>query len=215
MLALDEVASAERGARYDGGDVKHRRPLLLLAAPFVATLLLSRAWASALGDSVAAELVPLARALTPAPDAGFIGPPEPPIEATPLPTAGDAGARDAAKAPRSSHEPADGGAGDAGTSADAPTEALYVPARVVRAAIQRGSVIGEPAPGGVRLRGVSGLGAGLVDGDVVTHVMGSKVATPEAIADVVTPAVLGGERHVTGIVRRGDRVIAVTIEIPR
>lgn len=194
--------------------MKHRRPLLLLAAPFVATLLLSRAWASALGDSVATELVPLARALAPAPDAGFIGPPEPPIEPTPLPVSGDAGG-DAAKVTRARHEAADAGPMDAGAHADTPTEALYVPSRVVRAAIQRGTVIGEPAPGGVRLRGVSGLGAGLADGDLVTHVMGSPVATPEAIADVVTPAVLGGERHVTGVVRRGDRVIAVTIEIPR
>ncbi len=199
-----------------------RRRWALLALPFVLSLGLGRACAATVGDSVAAELVPVARALAPPPlvDAGFIGPPEPPLSAAPLPVADPAPSASVAGPRRAPTTPGDagvdaGGLGDAGAPADRPTDALYVPARAVRNAIQKGTVSGDAAPGGVRLRGVSGVGAGLVDGDLVTSVEGTPVKTPEAIADVVTGVVLGGGKHVHGIVRRGDRIIAVTVEMPR
>ena len=195
-----------------------RRRWALLALPFVLSLGLGRACAATVGDSVAAELVPVARALAPAPhvDAGFIGPPEAPLSPAPLPLVEPPAAPSTSAARRA---PADAGSdaasGEAGASAERPTDALHVPARAVRAAIQKGTVSGDAAPGGVRLRGVSGLGAGLADGDLVTSVEGTPVKTPEQIADVVAAAVLGGQKHVHGVVRRGDRVIAVTVEIPR
>jgi serine protease Do len=127
------------------------------------------------------------------------------------PRIGDASAADTLASDAGAPPPRDGGAARAPKA----TDTLFIPARIVRSAANRGTVSGDPVPGGVRLKGVSNLGAGLLDGDVVTSVEGAPVATAEAVAQIVAGAVGRGANFVHAVVKRAERTIAVTVEIPR
>jgi membrane-associated protease RseP (regulator of RpoE activity) len=93
------------------------------------------------------------------------------------------------------------------------TRGVHVPAAVVLAYARRGVVPAVDTRDGVRLRGV-GTGAGLADGDTLVSVGSARVRSLREVSGIVTSAVLAGRTELSGIVRRGDDDIAVTVEIP-
>lgn len=99
---------------------------------------------------------------------------------------------------------------------------LLIRAAVVARAVETGVRPGGvpvPAsglrPAGLALQGVSGYGAGLVDGDVLTSVGGTAATSVGAVVGAVTGAVSSGARALGAAVWRADRRIDVTVEIPR
>lgn len=93
------------------------------------------------------------------------------------------------------------------------TRGVHVPAAVVLAYARRGVVPAVDTRDGVRLRGV-GTGAGLADGDTLVSVGSARVRSLREVSGIVTSAVLAGRTQLSGVVRRGDDDIAVTVEIP-
>jgi len=93
------------------------------------------------------------------------------------------------------------------------TRGVHVPASVVLAYARRGVVPAVDSREGVRLRGV-GTGAGLSDGDLLVSVGSARVRSLREVSGIVTSAILAGRTELSGIVRRGDDDIAVSVEIP-
>jgi S1-C subfamily serine protease len=69
-------------------------------------------------------------------------------------------------------------------------------------------------PEGLALYGVSGYGAGLRDGDVLTSVAGAAATSPGAVVAAVAGAVRAKAKAISGVVWRGDERLSVTVEIP-
>jgi hypothetical protein len=70
------------------------------------------------------------------------------------------------------------------------------------------------APAGARLSGVSSLGAGLLDGDVVVCVEGLRTPDPDSAIDVALAAVARGAPVLHGLALRGADVVSVTADWP-
>lgn len=184
-----------------------------------ATLATTSRLADALGSAVG-------RALGDAVARTESGPPpvmiaaEPMDEAVEPPSAAEPGLRHAVRAGagrshggRSHAVPAHGGRGN--------PRGILVRERSVLALAQRGASPGAvfvPArgarPSGLALRGVSALGLGLQDGDVLTHVAGQRVA---AVGDVVALVLAARGRRapvIGGRVWRGSEPFQLSVEQP-
>jgi hypothetical protein len=95
---------------------------------------------------------------------------------------------------------------------------VFIPGSTVLRVVRRGRVQGTPIsdadgkPLGVELHGVGG--SGLRDGDVVTHVDGVRVFSPDAAVDVITRGLARKAKSITGVVLRGSQRIDVVVEVP-
>ncbi len=192
--------------------------VLALALPVV-VLLAMRPWcARAAGDRVAERLVKLT---TWPHDAGAV--PAHRGDLDDAAPAGDSRAdpdpdRDNVRAPRlpPPRVPNAGGGGSRSEAGDAGAAAVpsrvYVPASTVLRIARRRSVSTTPAEGGLALHGVGG--SGLRDGDIVTHINGTPVASQDAAVGVIMSALAAKAQHVSGTVLRNGKPIAVTVEVP-
>jgi S1-C subfamily serine protease len=73
-------------------------------------------------------------------------------------------------------------------------------------------VDGKPA--GIRLTGVSGLGVGLRDGDVIVAVEGEPALDEDAATDIALSTILHGGSTLRATAMRGSRLVAITAELP-
>ncbi|EYF07337.1 hypothetical protein [Chondromyces apiculatus] len=73
----------------------------------------------------------------------------------------------------------------------------------------------DPRPVGLTLQGVSQFGAGLVDGDVLTHISGAPALSAGTVIGAVVGALRAGAPMLGAVVWRGDQPIQVTVELPR
>ena len=98
---------------------------------------------------------------------------------------------------------------------------ILVRRELVAEAVQRGirpsAVVVEAhgdRPGGLQVSGWQAAGAGLVDGDIVTHVAGRK---PRSVDDVINAVVAAYKRQpaaISGRLWRNGRELQVTVELP-
>lgn len=70
-------------------------------------------------------------------------------------------------------------------------------------------------PAGVALTGVGALGVGLRDGDVLTHVNGQPVSSPNLVVALAAGALRSGAGGISGEVWRGRQRLMLTVELPR
>ncbi len=103
-----------------------------------------------------------------------------------------------------------------------PRRGILVRAAVIARAVESGTRptgVAVPAsgqrPAGLALQGVSGFGAGLADGDVLTSVGGTAAMSVGAVVGAVAGAVRSRARALGAVVWRGDHSIVVTVELPR
>lgn len=107
-------------------------------------------------------------------------------------------------------------AGDGGVR-KAP-KSIFVPGRAVLQIVRSKRVSTRPvndehgAPLGIALHGVRGTG--LQDGDVVTHIAGTRITTEEAAIAVIVGALANHAKTVSGTVLRNGQPIRVTVEVP-
>lgn len=112
------------------------------------------------------------------------------------------------------------GPSPSGPKRSAPRGLLVREARVRAAARSGARPVGSPVaaagrrPAGLALYGVSALGLGLRDGDVLTRAAGAAATSAEAVINAVTAAVHRGDPVVTGEVWRGTDRMVITVEIP-
>jgi hypothetical protein len=102
-----------------------------------------------------------------------------------------------------------------------PTRGVYVDARTVLRLSRRGIVpAGSPVratssrPAGLALAGVSALGVGLSDGDVLVEVEGSPVRTEGQVIGMVIAARGRRVPHLSAIFFRGAEPMWLTVEMP-
>lgn len=69
-------------------------------------------------------------------------------------------------------------------------------------------------PAGIALQGVSSLGVGLRDGDVLTQVAGAPASSPGAVIGAVLAARQRRAPAMSGLVYRGQEKIALYVEMP-
>jgi hypothetical protein len=114
---------------------------------------------------------------------------------------------------------------DAGSTAGpaAPGAAVvYVPAATIRRALDdyaahvrgRSTRPQDGEPPGVRLTGVSALGVGLRDGDIVTSIEGAPAPDAETATDTALAVIARGGTVLHATVQRGDQVIPLTADLP-
>lgn len=183
-----------------------RAGLLLALAPFAVVAVGARVLVPRLGDGMARTIASLASAVPrpPPSDAPSNEPSPPEGEAD-----GGAGVRAAQPAPRAAWS------APRVAGIDVPAARLArLTERQLRGIGATTVTDGDGNAVGARLSGVSALGVGLADGDVVTSIDGQ--ATPTG--DAATAAALGawgGRRGVVrGTVLRGEQTIAVTVHVP-
>jgi hypothetical protein len=170
------------------------RTALLAVAPFVLVALVVRSAVPAFGDRIARRLASIAAVLRPAPTA-----PRMPVSPSIL------------------HDVASSAAGPAG-----PGAAVHVPAATIERALfdngahihARWSGAEDGAPPGVRLTGVSALGVGLRDGDIVTSIEGAPAVDAETATDAALEVIARGSPVLHATVQRGDQVLALTADLP-
>jgi S1-C subfamily serine protease len=200
-----------------------QRRLALLALPFLAVVLLARWAVPAWGDWIArhaanaaawvAPLRPPKKEEAPAPA------PPPSVDRTDVPDAGDDSgapdggaplvARPVARAPSAAAVP------------KAPTS-VHVPAALVQKAIDDGgrsirarTVRGpDRRPAGVRLTGVSGLGIGLRDGDVIVAVDGKPALDEDACTSAALSAVARGDSTLRATIERDGVPFDCAVDLP-
>ena len=91
---------------------------------------------------------------------------------------------------------------------------------VLRLAARRAAPSGVPVPAtnarpaGIQLIGVSGLGIGMRDGDVLTDVLGTPVRSVSQVVGLVIQARGRRERQISGRFFRGNLPLSVVVEQP-
>jgi hypothetical protein len=109
----------------------------------------------------------------------------------------------------------------AAASAVAPSRGLLVRADTVLRLAKAGVVpaaspvaAGTENPAGMRLSGVSTLGVGLQDGDVVTHVLGQPVTSRSSVVSLVLQARARREQRISAVFWRGGVPWQLWVEMP-
>jgi hypothetical protein len=69
-------------------------------------------------------------------------------------------------------------------------------------------------PAGLQLSGVSALGVGMQDGDVLTEAAGQRASSVAAVVGIVLAARARGEREISGRFYRGGMPFSLTVEQP-
>jgi hypothetical protein len=98
---------------------------------------------------------------------------------------------------------------------------VFVSAEAVLRLASRGVIpraVAVPAsasrPAGLRLVGAAGLGIGLRDGDILTHVLGAPAGSVGAVIDAVVRARAGSARVISGTFWREGRNLSLVVEQP-
>jgi hypothetical protein len=199
-----------------------RKRWLWLAIPFAVVGVGSRALVPSLGDAIARALSTTVREM-PSVNAGAGAAI---VDALPLvlPDAGaGAGADDALDAGATKSAARDASAARAGGGdADGGRLTAYVPLASVEKALDdqgqslRGRTLWAGGKSrGVRLTGVSGMGVGLKDGDIIVAVDGQPAMDDDTATDLALAVVARGDRVLHATLLRGDRPIDVTLELPK
>lgn len=112
-------------------------------------------------------------------------------------------------------------AGKAKAAQAAPERGVFVSAqRVLQLAERRVVPRGVPVaalgqrPAGLRLEGVTALGIGMRDGDVLTHVLGAPAASVAAVVGAIIQARAQNVRVITGQFWRDGRALPIAVEQP-
>ena len=105
--------------------------------------------------------------------------------------------------------------------APSPARGVLVSKRRVLAAARRGIrpsgyavAASDRRPAGVALIGVAALGVGLRDGDVLTHVNGMAVSSPNQVVALAAGALRSGASTIGGQVWRGQQRLLLTVQLP-
>ncbi len=195
-----------------------RRPLLtlLLLLPFVGVLAMSRAVVTPLAKRLALPVDLAAHKIDALPKQR---------EPTPLPPTPEAEAiarLDGKPSPPKDRSPAPAGLARGGTPKALPAIGILVSRKRVQAAIDGGiRPSGTPVaatpwrPAGLALAGVSALGVGLRDGDVLVRAGGTPARSDGAVIGAVRGALQSKAKAISGEVWRGQRRIIITVELPK
>ncbi len=117
---------------------------------------------------------------------------------------------------------ADSGRGAADSRrAPAQSRSIYIDASTVLCIAQKGiQPTGKPVaqkgkrPAGIAVYGLSGLGIGVLDGDVLTDVLGQHVRLEAQVVAMVIAARTANMSTISGTLWRGMRAYAITVEQP-
>jgi hypothetical protein len=196
---------------------------LAVAATFALAAWGSARLARASGDAIGAAVAGVASSL-PDPGHGLLDPPRP-RESTMDPT--DAASvvfedlPDLDGDPASTSAHAKPGKKKPSTPTAKPTRGIRVSAATVLRLANRGvRPSGSPVaasderPAGLALQGVTGLGVGLRDGDVLTQVAGAPASSTGAVIGAVLAARQRRAPAMSGVVYRGGEKIAIYVEMP-
>ncbi|MBW2453871.1 MAG: hypothetical protein JRI68_05155 [Deltaproteobacteria bacterium] len=195
-----------------------RRPLLaLLLLPFVAVFVAGRAAVAPLAMRLALPVDVAADRLAALPTAREPQPLPPTPEAESIAQLDDS-PNEASVAP-----PAAGSIRPApGPVKPPPAIGILVGRKRVQAAVKAGiRPSGTPVPAtpwrpaGLALAGVSALGVGLRDGDVLVRAGGTPARSDGAVIGAVRGALESRARAISGEVWRGERRIVITVELPK
>lgn len=203
-----------------------RRRLLMalaIAAPFALAAWGSARLARASGDAIGGAVASAAAAL-PAPGQGLLDPPRPretivdPADAAAV-VFEDLPELDADSS--SASAPTKTGKKKPPSTKPKPTRGLRVSAAMVLRLANRGvRPSGSPVaatdehPAGLALQGVSGLGVGLRDGDILTQCAGAPASSAGAVIGAVLAARQRRAPAMSGVVYRGAEKIALYVEMP-
>jgi len=181
--------------------------LLVLALPAFALRAWSSACADTLGERIAAWLVAIVPAPAFTPAGNSAGDPEPPLEDAP----NVQGASFDAKRGRQTLR-ARGLAAPHGIR----VSSAQVLALAARRAMPSAVYVKANAlhPGGLLLSGVSALGVGLQDGDVLTDAAGQKASSVAAVVGVVLAARARQAAEISGRFYRGGVPFSLIVEQP-
>ena len=183
--------------------------LLALSLPALAIRPLSRACADALGGRIAAWLI----AVVPTPLPPEQEPPQGSADEFGPPFAGAPGVRAAAFDAKRPRQPPRARAAPARGIRISSAQVLALAAR--RAMPSAVFVKESPQrPAGLQLSGVSALGVGLQDGDVLTEAAGQRVSSVAAVVGLVLAARARGESEISGRFYRGGVPFSLTVEQP-
>jgi len=184
--------------------------LLALSLPVFAIPLGLRAYADALGGRIAAWLSAVVPAPLPVQDEEEgPGPADefgPPFAGAPALRAVSFAAKQPRQAPRARPAPARG----------IRISSAQVLALAARRAMPSAVFVKESAqrPAGLLLSGVSALGVGLQDGDVLTEAAGQRVSSVAAVVGIVLAARAHGASEISGRFYRGAVPFSLTVEQP-
>jgi hypothetical protein len=193
-------------------------PALAVAASFALVAWGSARLARASGDAIGSAVARAAASL-PTPDHGLLDPPRPrPNESASSPA--DAVSVFFEDDPDASSISKSGKKKPPSNTAR-PKRGIRVPAATVLRLANSGvrpSGVPVPAdgdrPAGLALSGVSSLGVGLRDGDVLTQVAGAPASSPGAVIGAVLAARQRRAPAMSGLVYRGSEKIALYVEMP-
>ena len=203
-----------------------RRRLLMalaVAAPFALAAWGSARLARASGDAIGGAIASAASEL-PTPGHGLLDPPRPhetifdPADAASV-VFEDLPELDGDSA--SASAPAKAGKKKPPSTKTPPTRGIRVSAAAVLRLANRGVRPGgspvaatDDRPAGLALQGVSGLGIGLRDGDVLTQCAGAPASSTGAVIGAVLAARQRRAPAMSGVVYRGADKIALYVEMP-
>jgi hypothetical protein len=132
--------------------------------------------------------------------------------------------RSSRPAPRVTAQPPSGGEADSGPGPSVHGQALlvHVPAAAVERALDdyashvrgRSTRVADGEPPGVRLTGVSALGVGLRDGDVVISVEGEPAVDADTATDAALEVIARGGTVLHATALRGDQLVSITADLP-
>jgi hypothetical protein len=187
---------------------------VLLAIPFLLIVVVPRPFVPKWGDRIARRIASVVTSLHLGRPVAPPKPPSLPEIGTPVPE--DVGADNVADAapPKPNARPTE--------KASPPPAAVRIPPAKIQWAIDdRGAHIhtktvrgADGKPAGIRISGVSGLGTGLRDGDVIVAVEGAPAMDEEAATDLALSAIARGSSTLHATAMRGDRSFPITAELP-
>jgi len=183
--------------------------LLALALPAVALRAWSTAYADALGSSIASGLIAVLPAPAPASGEDLLAEPDPLFEAD------EAGpVQSVALDPKRPRPPLHvRGAGAVRGIRISSAQVLALAARRAMPSAVFVKANGQ-RPSGLLLSGVSALGVGLQDGDVLTEAAGQKATSTAAVVGVVLAARARKAPEISGRFYRGGVPFSLTVEQP-
>jgi hypothetical protein len=194
------------------GNTRVAIAIVAALVPFVAVGVASRWIATSLATDLATKLDDYAERVRENRDAEGA---ESPVENEDVPVeAAKQPAKPAKKAPKKAAKKADGKEKTRGIG-------VLVRRNTVKALVAKGAQPGGhpvPAtsyrPAGLALAGVSGLGVGLRDGDVLTSVGGTPARSYGDVVSAVAGALRSGAPAISGEAWRGEQRVFITVELP-
>ena len=196
-------------------------PALAVAASFALIAWGSARLARASGDAIGSAVARAAASL-PTPGHGLLDPPRPrPNESASSPADAASVFFEDLSDPDAASSITKSGKKKPPSNTARPKRGIRVPAATVLRLANSGvrpSGVPVPAdgdrPAGLALHGVSALGVGLRDGDVLTQVAGAPASSPGVVIGAVLAARQRRAPAMSGLVYRGSEKIALYVEMP-